>query len=67
MLNECSVLTIGNGRLIWDQASLVSLVSVWARNWCYSCETVELVAECDSVELVNIHAGFMQVGENMLG
>jgi hypothetical protein len=46
---------------------LVSLVSVSARNWCYSCETVERVAKCDLVEITSIHAGFAHITENMLG
>jgi len=45
----------------------VSLVSVWGRNWCYLCGTVEVVAECDIVEIANIHAVFMQVAEKMIG
>jgi hypothetical protein len=46
---------------------LVSLVSVWVRNWCYLCGTVETVAECETVEIANIHAVFTHVAENMLG
>jgi len=45
----------------------VSLVSVLGGNWCYLCETVERVAEGETVEIATIHAGLMQVDENMLG
>ena len=47
--------------------ALVSLVSVWARNWYYLCGIVERVAECETVEIASIHAVFTQVAENMLG
>jgi hypothetical protein len=46
---------------------LVSLVSVSPRNWCYSCGTVEPVAECEIVEIANIDAVFIDVAENMAG
>ncbi len=46
--------------------ALVSLVSVWGGNWCYLCETVERVEECETVEIASIDAVFMQVAENML-
>ncbi len=52
------VLTIG---------ALVSLVSVFARNWCYLCGRIERVETGETVEIANIHAVFMQVGENMIG
>jgi hypothetical protein len=47
--------------------SLVSLVSVSGRNWCYLCGTVEIISECETVEIGNIHAVLVQVDENMLG
>jgi hypothetical protein len=46
---------------------LVSLVSVWGRNWCYICGTIEKVAAVEILEIANIHAVFMQVTENMIG
>ncbi len=46
---------------------LVSLVSVSARNWCYSCGRVEGVEKGAIVEIASIDAVFMQVSENMLG
>ena len=45
---------------------LVSLVSVCGRNWFYLCETVETVAECETVEITSIHAVFMHLAENMI-
>jgi hypothetical protein len=50
----------------WVRA-VVSLVSVAAGNRCYLCGTVERVAECDSVEIANVHAVFMHAAENMIG
>ncbi len=50
-----------------ERVVLVSLVSVSARNWCYSCGTVERVAECGIVEIANVHAVFLHVTENMVG
>jgi hypothetical protein len=47
--------------------ALVSLVSVWCRNWCYLCETVEGVEECETVEIANIDAVSMDVAEKMVG
>lgn len=47
--------------------SLVSLVSVQARNWCYLCGKVEKIAEGDVVEIANIHAIFVHVAENIVG
>jgi hypothetical protein len=47
--------------------ALVSLVSVWGRNWCYLCGTVERVKEGETAEIPNVYAAFMQVAENMLG
>jgi hypothetical protein len=47
--------------------SVVSLVSVAARNWCYLCGTVEKVAECETVEIAGIDAVFAHVAKNMLG
>ena len=46
--------------------SVVSLVSVWGRNWCYLCGKVERVETGEIVEIASIHAGFMQVAENMV-
>jgi len=46
---------------------LVSLVSVSARNWCYICGRIERVETGEIVEIASIHAGFMQVAENMVG
>jgi len=46
---------------------LVSLVSVPAQNWFYSCGTVERVETGEIVEIANIHAGFMHVAEKMVG
>jgi hypothetical protein len=45
---------------------MFALVSASARIWCYLCETVERVAECDMVEIANIHAGFLDVAENVV-
>ena len=45
----------------------IALVSVSPRNWSYLCEKVERVEIGELVETANIHAGFMQVGENMVG
>jgi hypothetical protein len=45
----------------------VSLVSVAAGNWCYSCKTVERVERCETVEIAGTDVVFMQVAENMLG
>jgi hypothetical protein len=47
--------------------ALVSLVSAWGGNWCYLCGTVERVEKGEIVEIVNVHADFMQVAETMLG
>ena len=46
---------------------LVSLVSVWGRNWFYSCGIVERVEKGEIVEIVSIHAVFMQAAEKMVG
>ncbi len=46
---------------------LVSLVSVWGRNWCYLCGTVERVPECETVESASIDAVFLHLAENMVG
>jgi hypothetical protein len=46
---------------------MVSLVSVSARNWCYSRETVGRVAKDETVEIDSIHAGFEEVAENLVG
>jgi hypothetical protein len=45
---------------------MFALVSASARNWCYLCETVERVAERETVEIANIHAGFLDVAENVV-
>jgi len=47
--------------------TLVSLVSVWGRNWCYSCGRVERVETGETVEIGNIHAVFVHIAENMVG
>src|SRR5260370_8382763 len=46
---------------------LVSLVSVWGENWCYSCGIVEGVETVETVGIASIDAVFMQVAENTLG
>ena len=46
---------------------LVSLVSVWDRNWCYLCGRIETIEECEIIEIASIHAVFMHVAENMVG
>jgi hypothetical protein len=46
---------------------LVSLVSAWGGNWCYSCGTVDRVAECEAVDIASIDAVFMHVAEKMVG
>jgi len=48
------------------ETSLVSLVSVLGRNWCYICGTVERVEECEIVEIANVHADFVHVAEKMV-
>lgn len=58
---------VGRVHLSDSEHALVSLVSVSARNWCYSCGKVERVETGEIVEIGNIHAGFMQVAEKMLG
>jgi hypothetical protein len=40
--------------------------SVWGRNWYYLCGTVEKVAAGETVEIVSIHALFMDVAEKMV-
>lgn len=45
---------------------LVSLVSVWGRNWRYICGTIEKVEAVEIVEFASIHAVFMQVTQNMI-
>ena len=47
--------------------ALVSLVSVSVRNSYYLCETVERVAEGETVEIASIHAVVIQVAEKMVG
>ncbi len=47
--------------------ALVSLVSVWGRNWFYSRGRIERVETDETVEIANIDAFFMQVAENMVG
>jgi hypothetical protein len=47
--------------------SVVSLVSVAARNWCHLCGTVERVADYETVEIAGIDAVFAHVAKNMLG
>jgi hypothetical protein len=48
-----------------SQHALVSLVSVWGRNWCYLCGRIERVETGEIVEIANIHAVFMHVAEKM--
>jgi len=47
--------------------TLVSLVSVRRRNWCYSCETVERVEIYETVEIASIHAVFAHTVEKIVG
>ncbi len=47
--------------------ALVSLVSVWGRNWFYSCGRIERVERGETVEIASIHAVLMHVAENMVG
>jgi hypothetical protein len=47
--------------------ALVSLVSVWSRNWCYLCEGVERVEKGEIVEIPNTDAVLMHVSENRVG
>jgi hypothetical protein len=54
-----------NEEFIRLRLSLVSLVSVSARNWCQLCETVERAKKGEIVEIANIHAGSMHVAEKM--
>jgi hypothetical protein len=42
-------------------------VSVAARNRCYLCARVERVAECETVEIANVHEVFMHAAENQIG
>ena len=56
-----------DGRASEIVLALVSLVSVLARNWFYSCAKVERVETGETVEIASVHAGFVQVAENMLG
>ena len=56
-----------DGRAGDGVVALVSLVSVWGGNWCYLCGTVETVAECETLEIINVHAVITQVAENMVG
>jgi hypothetical protein len=51
----------------FTEQRLVSLVSVWGRNWCYLCGTVEGVETGGIIEIGSIHAGFMHVAEKMVG
>jgi hypothetical protein len=39
----------------------------WGRTWFYSCATVEGNEKGEIVENANVHMGFVQLGENMLG
>lgn len=47
--------------------ALVSLVSVSARNWYYSCGKVERVETGETLEIASIQAVLMHVAENMVG
>jgi hypothetical protein len=42
-------------------------VSVLARNLTQTSETEEAVETGETVEIANVHNGFMHVAENMLG
>jgi hypothetical protein len=53
-------------KCVWVRA-VVSLGSVAARNRCYLCGTLERVAECDSVEIANVHAGAVHIVEMIVG
>ena len=65
---EAIPLEIGlNGLARGTVLALVSLVSVWGRNWCYSCGKVERVEIGEIVEIANLHAVFMHVAEKMVG
>jgi len=50
-----------------SEPSLVSLVSVSARNWYYLCGRTEGVEEGEIVEIASIHTVFAHVAENMVG
>jgi hypothetical protein len=54
-------------RAVREDICLVSLVSVSVRNWCYLWRTVERGAECETVEIGNVHAGFTHVAKDMVG
>ena len=45
---------------------LVSLVSVWGRNWRYLCGRIERVETGEIIEIANIDAVFMHVAEKMV-
>ena len=45
---------------------LVSLVSVWGRNWCYLCGRVERVAKCEIIEIAFVHADSLHLTEDMI-
>jgi hypothetical protein len=47
--------------------ALVSLVSVWARNWFDLCGRIERVETGEIIEIGNIHAVVVHVAENMAG
>jgi hypothetical protein len=53
--------------VICSTAALVSLVSVSARNWCYSCGTVERVEEGEIIQIANVDAVFAHIAEKMVG
>jgi hypothetical protein len=46
---------------------LVSLVSVWARNWTRTVELGEAVEKGEIIEIASIHAVVTHVAENMAG
>jgi hypothetical protein len=48
-------------------SGLVSLVSVWPRNWTQTVETREAVEQGEIAEVANNDADFMHVAKNMVG
>jgi len=57
-----------NSRAVWESEMvvLVSLVSVWGRNWCYLCGRVERVAKCEIIEIAFVHADSLHLTEDMI-
>ncbi len=50
-----------------EHCRLVSLVSVWGKNWTQMVENIETIELAEKIEIANIHAVFMQVAEKMVG